>query len=527
MADAESGQIYVINRENYDNLGGNIEENSLYFVRELSSENDKCLSLYLGSVKQADVLDLSYDDILYDDVTKEYDIPAEYQIKGKLLMCRVPKPDINNLQNDTGGDYYRVMMWDGIKFTDCFGTPNNVHIVTELPPTSGAVLNNLYVVTTGNEGMFVFNGATYEAVSSVDLTDYATKEYVRNYVDQHDVNVDNLTITKNASNVLSGAGANIGGKTVGGVQCLSGAHIYNYYDTSNQYCNIASGQYSNAFGFDSRALADYSYANGLGIINKSTNSHIFGKFNNLSSTNVSETSDYALIIGNGSDSVNRSDCLSVDWNGNVVLYGSADANGKMNSSSGNIKSATGSTLTTIRDSITGTIQSNYVDAYLPANAHEILISNAANNYADIEDITISDISHVVNSTTLRTDDYSCVYVFVKASTTTDVRNLMTNFLSSNTTETTDGSNNPPKIFLLNSDLDITEYNVIHIFVFYDGIRVCAIVAGYYAAQFEQSQNLFGFNDNENNNSEDDDRNVYDESNGEDDTEPEVPAGDMR
>ena len=84
-------------------------------------------------------------------------------------------------------------------------------------------------------------------------------------------------------------------------------------------------------------------------------------------------------------------------------------------------------------------------------------------------LTISDIAHVGNSSTARTNDYSCVLIFKKNSSVADANSLMTNFTSSSAST---------KIYLLNPDYDISERDVIHIFLFYDGLNMCAIVAGY-------------------------------------------------
>jgi hypothetical protein len=46
---------------------------------------------------------------------------------------------------------------------------------------------------------------------------------------------------------------------------------------------------------------------------------------------------------------------------------------------------------------------------------------------------------------------------------------MTNFTA------TDSS----KIYLLNKDIDISDYTVIHVMLFNDGFHICAIVAGYH------------------------------------------------
>ena len=171
---------------------------------------------------------------------------------------------------------------------------------------------------------------------------------------------------------------------------------------------------------------------------------------------------------------------TISSDGNISSGGTVASSGNITSSNGNVMSYTGAALTTQRDSISGTIGQHYVDACLPSNGYEVLLSNSATNYAEIIDVEISDISTMIkgNTTTDRTNDYCCTYIFRKSAATTEAEDLFTNFTSANTSETTDVSNNPPKIYLLNPDIDISQFTVIHVFVFYDGIAVCAIVGGY-------------------------------------------------
>ena len=72
------------------------------------------------------------------------------------------------------------------------------------------------------------------------------------------------------------------------------------------------------------------------------------------------------------------------------------------------------------------------------------------------------------STKSTTPDYNSVIIFKKASSVTSVEDLMTNFTS----------NTSNKIYLLNKDLNISTYTIIHIMLFNDGFNICAIVSGY-------------------------------------------------
>ena len=66
------------------------------------------------------------------------------------------------------------------------------------------------------------------------------------------------------------------------------------------------------------AVGAFSIVGGQSVYATSDNQSAFGKFNVQDSNN-----DYAFIIGNGSDSANRSNALTVDWSGNVMAQGMA------------------------------------------------------------------------------------------------------------------------------------------------------------------------------------------------------------
>jgi hypothetical protein len=443
------------------------------------------------------VFDIS-DKVTFDPITKNYTIPSQFQVKNKLFFCK--DMSIDTEPNTS----YKLFMWDGTKFVDCLASGNGVHVLQTLPDISKAVQNDVYVCTVGDssasKGVYVFNGVSYTTISNV------TKDYVDQFI-----SVDDYTI-KRVSNKLTGAGALISGISVtftdddGQTKTVypgTGAHIYNNYNPENSSlyylnCNVAQGDYSNAFGFKSRALAYASFAVGAdiridsgapcaialgrGLYCNSSACTVIGSYNKLTSSTYQQEQDYAFIIGNGSTNVNRSDALSVDWNGNVVLYGDNTVN------TGNIKSATGATLSTIRDSITGNQNADYVDDYLPQNSHEVRLNTdlSALSNVPITSVQVNNLSLMLDgtldqssnpNTVSRSSDYSCVYIFNKDSSVTDASSLMTNFTSTNQTETT-VSSEPPRIYLLNPDVDISSSTIIHIFLFYDGFKMCAIVGGY-------------------------------------------------
>ena len=91
-----------------------------------------------------------------------------------------------------------------------------------------------------------------------------------------------------------------------------GAHAEGWLTT-------AAGQASHAEGYSTQANADSSHTEGLQTIASSHWQHVQGKYN---IEDVSST--YAHIVGNGSDSDNRSNAHTLDWDGNAWFAGAVD-----------------------------------------------------------------------------------------------------------------------------------------------------------------------------------------------------------
>lgn len=76
----------------------------------------------------------------------------------------------------------------------------------------------------------------------------------------------------------------------------------------------ASGAASHAEGYITTALGKYSHAEGRTTIAQGNNQHAQGKYNIVDTTS-------AHIVGNGSDSSNRSNAHTLDWSGNAWFAG--------------------------------------------------------------------------------------------------------------------------------------------------------------------------------------------------------------
>lgn len=166
---------------------------------------------------------------------------------------------------------------------------------------------------------------------------------------------------------------------------------------------------------------------------------------------------YLLCVGNGGKNA-----LQVDTNGKMIVEG-------------NIVCGTGVSLSTVRNYPTGIISADnahYPFQVLPFNGSETVLSETYT----VADITIASIasmqaydqddSTVITKST--TGDYSCILIFKKSSNLTDISNAITNFTANDST----------KIYLMNPDLDISNYDIIHIMIFNDGFHLCAIASGY-------------------------------------------------
>ncbi len=171
-------------------------------------------------------------------------------------------------------------------------------------------------------------------------------------------------------------------------------------------------------------------------------------------------------IGIGS-SANREDGLRLLSNG--ILHVCA--------SNGNVVTENGIKLSSTRttDSTILADDSAYTFSILPNNGSEIILSN----FYTIGDITITSTSDMTYESINQygqwsslskptSDDYNSVIIFKKSSTKTTASDLIENFTDSNL----------PRIYLLNPDIDISNFTIIHIMLFNDGFNICAIVAGY-------------------------------------------------
>lgn len=145
------------------------------------------------------------------------------------------------------------------------------------------------------------------------------------------------------------------------------------------------------------------------------------------------------------------------------------SSGQIVTGTGNVVSGTDVPLATVvtpNSTASGTVTYNQ----LPRNGGEIRITNAIGTNQNGA-ISIADVSNMDKSdgTVIpRSLDYLSVIIFKKSSNLDDVTKVMPNFDATGTN----------KVYLMNPDIDISSYTVIHLMLYYDGFHMCAIVTGY-------------------------------------------------
>ena len=83
----------------------------------------------------------------------------------------------------------------------------------------------------------------------------------------------------------------------------------------------ASARTAHTEGFETIAQHDESHAEGVKTITGGNNQHVQGKWNKIMDEN------YAHVVGNGTDEINRSNAHTLDWDGNAWFAGTVEATG--------------------------------------------------------------------------------------------------------------------------------------------------------------------------------------------------------
>jgi len=110
-----------------------------------------------------------------------------------------------------------------------------------------------------------------------------------------------------------------------------GTRASGQYSTAMGVETTASGERSTAMGYSTAASGDYSTAVGLATKASDKSSLVVGQYNLLGSTVTNSATEFstentALVIGNGTNSDNRSDALTVLFDGTTTIAGDLSIN---------------------------------------------------------------------------------------------------------------------------------------------------------------------------------------------------------
>ena len=112
----------------------------------------------------------------------------------------------------------------------------------------------------------------------------------------------------------------------GGGSTASGA-----YSHAEGGGNSATNNSAHAEGSGTVASGEYSHAEGGGTIANHRSQHVFGEYN-IEDSSTAESNKRGLfveIVGNGSNSRNKTNARTLDWDGNEWLAGSLTATGSI------------------------------------------------------------------------------------------------------------------------------------------------------------------------------------------------------
>ena len=416
--------IYILSRNNYNNFGDENYGNNIFFVRENSENLNDMISLYVGKAKQSDVVIVNGQSV-WNNVTNTVNIgtggvPEDYKVEGKLILAQ------RTINDQT---FYNALTYNTSSgtFIDC-GIPNNVVLVDEDWSTSdvSSGVRDFFYIQPSTHSIYVFNGSAYDPV--ITSTMFITREEAETRFVTNDKmpTADGVTIEATPVTEQGVTHSVFGVKTSGIV------------DDST----IESSGSTNKIGVKPSGIVD-----GFTIeVNGSTNK-----------------------IGVKTSGIVDGSTIVVDSTTSKLTGSIVKSSGQIVTGTGNVVSGTDVPLATVvtpNSAASGTVTYNQ----LPRNGGEIRITNAIGTNQNGA-ISIADVSNMDKSdgTVIpRSLDYLSVIIFKKSSNLDDVTKVMPNFDATGTN----------KVYLMNPDIDISSYTVIHLMLYYDGFHMCAIVTGY-------------------------------------------------
>lgn len=164
--------------------------------------------------------------------------------------------------------------------------------------------------------------------------------------------IGNYSVVEGGTNTASGGASH----AEGSLTVASAPHAHaeglrsvasGFESHAEGWATTAQGDYSHAEGASSVATGQYAHAQNFATLAKSEAQTAIGKYNKQASA---ENSNIAFIIGNGTSSSNRSDALTVSWNGDIVSGGHSGAIGETTTQSTGTASPPSQSWTTVSSS---------------------------------------------------------------------------------------------------------------------------------------------------------------------------------
>lgn len=425
-----AASVNILTRENYDELSPK-QSYDIYLVQEESSESGKMVSMYVGESRIGDLLDITSHGT-YDSSTNTYTFDSDVEVPGKLFYLYDEHYDTYNLY---------IYKEDSDSFVSC-GQPDHVHVyqqAADIPASK--IINDIYI-TTLDKQMFVYDGSQLISLLS------------------------------------SGVGESTVGKTMGGYTGGAGSERFNDYTN-----NISAGDYSHAEGTGTKSLGYASHSSGFGTVASESYQTAIGIYN--APTTAANSRSTSFVIGNGTSDSSRNNAIEVTGTGNILLEPSKVGTTPDDQLSlmGNVRAATGAKLASCRFNRTVQDNSAVTFSQMPFNGTEYRIGVENNTIRAITFTSVTTMdgdpspiaygglgtaAYAVSPALPIPGDYHCVLIYRKHSSITSASDLLTNF----------ADDSAQHIYLLNPSIDISEFTVIHILIYYDGIAMCAVVAGY-------------------------------------------------
>ena len=155
--------ITVLTRSEFNKISENDKQSNVYLVCENKGNDYELLSLYLGNAKQTDITEIDESIVLNPgNPANNYRIDEKYRVRNKLYYYKQYIPTGENESTE----YYRIVMWDGLRYLDMFSKENNVEIVTSLP-ASGK--ENYVYINIPDKSIYVYYQGEFVEIVSKDI----------------------------------------------------------------------------------------------------------------------------------------------------------------------------------------------------------------------------------------------------------------------------------------------------------------------------------------------------------------------